>query len=169
MMYIEIVPRVVEDGAGFVAEQFFSYYDYRFSGYTVRRDNDNKWYVSGKGRLTQEEINAGGYSKKLYAPDEKVTVDASWKRGITGECSFTLVAQWRRGDGVVGDANGDGEVDLIDAMMIILRRCEKGKRRVVQKIALRHRPRSADRHQGRDESFFLFRCTEPCNFLYVIV
>ena len=27
MMYIEIVPRVVEDGAGFVAEQFFSYYD----------------------------------------------------------------------------------------------------------------------------------------------
>ena len=118
MMYIEIVPRVVEYGAGFVAEQFFSYYDYRFSGYTVRRDNDNKWYVSGKGWLTQEEINAGGYSKKLYAPDEKVTVDASWKRGITGECSFTLVAQWRRGDGVVGDANGDGEVDLIDAMMI---------------------------------------------------
>lgn len=118
MMYIEIVPRVVEDGAGFVAEQLFSYYDYRFSGYTVRRDNDNKWYVSGKGWLTQEEINAGGYSKKLYAPDEKVTVDASWKRGITGECSFTLVAQWRRGDGVVGDANGDGEVDLIDAMMI---------------------------------------------------
>lgn len=47
-----------------------------------------------------------------------MTVDASWKRGITGECSFTLVAQWRRGDGVVGDANGDGEVDLIDAMMI---------------------------------------------------
>ena len=46
MMYIEIVPRVVEDGAGFVAEQLFSYYDYRFSGYTVRRDNDNKWYVS---------------------------------------------------------------------------------------------------------------------------
>ena len=117
-MYIEIVPRVVEDGAGFVAEQLFSYYDYRFSGYTVRRDNDNKWYVSGKGWLTQEEINAGGYSKKLYAPDEKVTVDASWKRGITGECSFTLVTQWRRGDGVVGDANGDGEVDLIDAMMI---------------------------------------------------
>lgn len=96
MMYIEIVPRVVEDGTGFVAEQLFSYYDYRFSGYTVRRDNDNKWYVSGKGWLTQEEINAGGYSKKLYAPDEKVTVDASWKRGITGECSFTLVAQWRR-------------------------------------------------------------------------
>ena len=26
---------------------------------------------------------------------------------------------------------------------------------MVQKIALRHRPRSADRHRGRDESFFL--------------
>ena len=47
-----------------------------------------------------------------------MTVDASWKRGITGECSFTLVAQWRRGDGVVGDANGDGEVDISDAMLV---------------------------------------------------
>ena len=69
---------------------------YSFTGWYAKRNSDNKWYVSGKGWLSESEINSKGYSKKLYADKAIMTFNDSWTNGAKGNVSFTMYAQWKQ-------------------------------------------------------------------------
>lgn len=83
----------------------FSREGYKFVGWNLRRDNDNKWYALGQGWHTEDEIDANGYSKKVYPDQEELTFDASWIRDNEEARAFTLYATWKL-SGVVYIDNG---------------------------------------------------------------
>ncbi len=115
--------RKVEEGASFTTPNANLLYfcDYKVVGYTIKRNNDNKFYVSGTGWFTEDEIKVNGYSKKVYGAGQKYTLDSSWTKGISGTCSYTAFAVWGRPEGsVAGDFYQEEEVaiDIKDAMAI---------------------------------------------------
>lgn len=67
---------------------------YEWAGWTVKRNNDNKWYAAGQGWLTEGEINANGYLKQVYGNYETAILDESWVNGISGNASYTFYAVW---------------------------------------------------------------------------
>ena len=75
-------------------DNIFSREGYKFIGWNLRRNNDVKWYVIGQGWLTEDEILAGGYEKKLYPNQEELTLDMSWLKGNEEARTFTLFAVW---------------------------------------------------------------------------
>lgn len=67
---------------------------YTWAGWNVKRNNDNKWYVSGQGWCTESQISSNGYTKKTYSNYETATLNDSWTSGISGDCSYTFYAKW---------------------------------------------------------------------------
>ena len=67
---------------------------YTWAGWNVKRNNDNKWYVAGRGWCTESEINNNGYSKKTYSNGQTCTLDDSWTSGLSGDGSYTFYAVW---------------------------------------------------------------------------
>lgn len=95
-------------GTGSMADQSIVYGDtnvlhkntftnigYMFIGWTARRNKDNTWYVPNQGWLTEAQISAGGYSKKLYENEAELIFNNSWTGGAEGTVEFTFYAQWR--------------------------------------------------------------------------
>lgn len=82
---------------------------YKFVGWNVQREIDRKWYALGSpenGWLTENEILAGGYEKKLYANQDELLFDMSWIKGETGIIhQYTMYAIWEI-SGVVYIDNG---------------------------------------------------------------
>ncbi len=78
---------------------------YKFIGWHLYRNDDNKWYTEPQGWLTEDEISIGGYSKKLYANEETMIIDSSWINGNDVAREFTLYAIWEI-SGVVYIDNG---------------------------------------------------------------
>ena len=67
---------------------------YTWAGWNVKRNNDNKWYVAGKGWCTESEISTNGYNKKVYSNYQTCKLDDSWINGISGNGSYTFYAVW---------------------------------------------------------------------------
>ena len=67
---------------------------YTFAGWNVRRNNDNTWYVTGKGWCTESTITSNGYTKRVYNNAATLLLDTSWTNGITGDGSYTFFAIW---------------------------------------------------------------------------
>ena len=67
---------------------------YTWSGWHVKRNNDNKWYVDGQGWCTESQISSNGYVKKVYSNYQTCKLDDSWTSGISGNCSYTFYAIW---------------------------------------------------------------------------
>ncbi|MBQ4324096.1 MAG: InlB B-repeat-containing protein, partial [Clostridia bacterium] len=70
---------------------------FRFVGWNVKRENDNTWYVAGKGWLSESEINDNSYSKKLYSEEVSLELDYSWFKDFEAEEAFnyTFYAVWK--------------------------------------------------------------------------
>ena len=69
---------------------------YTWAGWNVKRNNDNKWYVAGKGWCTDSQISSNGYTKKVYSNYQTCTLDDSWINGLSGNGSYTFYAVWVR-------------------------------------------------------------------------
>lgn len=68
---------------------------YKFLGWNAYRHNDNKWYVSNQGWLTESEITAGGYEKKIYNTQDPLTFNIYWIEGNESVVSqYTYYAVW---------------------------------------------------------------------------
>ena len=78
---------------------------YKFVGWILQRNDDSKVDALGQGWHTEDEILASGYSKKTYANQVELTLDASWVRDNETAKSFTLYATWEI-SGVVYIDNG---------------------------------------------------------------
>ena len=78
---------------------------YKFVNWILQRDDDDKWYALGQGWHTEDEILANEYSKKTYANQAELKLDASWIRDNETAKSFTLYATWEI-SGVVYIDNG---------------------------------------------------------------
>lgn len=79
---------------------------YKFVGWNVLRETDRKWYVNGQGWVTDEEIIAGSYEKKLYPNQDELILDMSWIRGETAVIhQYTMYAIWEI-SGVIYIDNG---------------------------------------------------------------
>jgi uncharacterized repeat protein (TIGR02543 family) len=79
---------------------------YKFVGWNAQREVDRKWYVNGQGWVTEDEIAANGYEKKLYANQDELIFDLSWIKDETGVIhQYTMYAIWEI-SGVVYIDNG---------------------------------------------------------------
>lgn len=79
---------------------------YKFLGWNLQRNTDRKWYVDGKSWLTEDEIAANSYEKKLYENQSELIFDLSWIKGETGVINeYTMYAIWEI-SGVIYIDNG---------------------------------------------------------------
>lgn len=79
---------------------------YKFIGWNAYRNSDSKWYVTGQGWITENEILAGGYKKKVYENQVELTFNNSWIEGNENTISqYTMYAIWEI-SGVVYIDNG---------------------------------------------------------------
>lgn len=77
-----------------LAANKFTKTGYTFSGWNVYRNSDKKWYVSGQGWKTANEISSNGYTKALYKNQWSGTFNMSWMNlGKTND-TFTFYAVW---------------------------------------------------------------------------
>lgn len=83
------------NGGGTLPKCTYTRSGYTFSGWNVKRNADNKWYVSGKGWYAESAIPSG-YSKKVYADQCKITPDSSWTNGYSGTSTYTFYAIWAK-------------------------------------------------------------------------
>lgn len=67
---------------------------YKFIGWNAYRNEDKTWYVNGQGWVTEEEIIANGYTKKLYEDQCELTFDNSWIRENEEARLYTMYAVW---------------------------------------------------------------------------
>lgn len=89
-----------------LSKNAFTREGHKFVGWNLYRNNDNKWYALGQGWLTESEIASNGYSKKVYADQQELTLDLSWIRNNESARQFTLYAVWEV-SGVVYIDNGN--------------------------------------------------------------
>lgn len=68
--------------------------DSTFTGYTVKRSYDNKWYTTDAGWQTQAEIYNNGYTYKVYPAGNTYTLGTPWLGTIPTATTFTFYAQW---------------------------------------------------------------------------
>ncbi len=78
-----------------LSKNTFTRTGYTFTGWHAKR-SDGKWYSPGNGWVTDSEIAANGYTKKLYEDAWAGTLNTSWTNGTTGNVSFTFYAQWKQ-------------------------------------------------------------------------
>lgn len=83
----------------------FSREGYKFVGWNLYRNDDNKWYALSQGWMTEDEILTNGYSKKVYPNQDDLALDGSWIRDNENAKQFTMYAVWEI-SGVVYIDNG---------------------------------------------------------------
>lgn len=88
-----------------ISNNLFLREGYKFIGWNLYRNSDNKWYVSSHGWLTDDEIISKGYSKLLYTNQRELTLGESWINGDESARLFTFNAIWEI-SGVVYIDNG---------------------------------------------------------------
>lgn len=84
----------------------FSREGYKFVGWNLYRNADDKWYVATHGWLTEDEIAANGYSKLLYQSGRELTLGESWINGNEDARQFTYYAIWEISGVVYLDRTG---------------------------------------------------------------
>ena len=67
---------------------------YTSGGWYLKRNEDNKWYVGGKGWYTESEISANGYAKCVFGENSQHAINGGWIQGYGGSCTYTLHAVW---------------------------------------------------------------------------
>ena len=87
-----------------LSKNLFKREGYTFIGWNVCRD-DGKWYVNYNGWLTEDEIAAGGYEKKMYDNQVELNLNESWISDNEDARTFTMYALWEI-SGVVYIDNG---------------------------------------------------------------
>lgn len=92
---------------------------YTCIGWSVKRNTDNKWLVDGKGWCTDDQIQAGGYTKTVHSNNDIVEINGEWIKGLSGNGSYTFYAEWKEGGPVAGDANMDQKLDMQDAFYLL--------------------------------------------------
>lgn len=103
----EMDSQTIEWGELFtLSDNAFKRAGYKFVGWNVYRNNDNTWYATGRGWITEDEIIANGYSKKLYANQCELTFDNSWVTENEEARLYTMYAVWEMSGGVVYIDNG---------------------------------------------------------------
>lgn len=91
----EMSPQTIEWGATFnLSNNTFTREGYKFLGWNAYRNDDDTWYVIGQGWITEEEILANGYSKKLYENQCELIFDTSWIRENEEARLYTMYAVW---------------------------------------------------------------------------
>ncbi len=84
---------------------------YTWDGWNVKRNNDNTWYVAGRGWCTDSQISSNGYTRKVYNNNQTCTLDSSWINGLTGDGSYTFYAIWKKNTYTISyNANGGSGV-----------------------------------------------------------
>ena len=78
---------------------------YKFVGWNLYRNIDDKWYTTSNGWVSESEILANGYSKRLYENQQQLKIDNSWINGNESASLFKLRAIWEI-SGVVYIDNG---------------------------------------------------------------
>ena len=83
--------------------EYYSYYNitntipvksgYTFMGWNLTRSADNKIYVMGSGWKTSSEISSGNLTPRLYSPEERLQIGASWIEAAENT-AFTFTAVW---------------------------------------------------------------------------
>ncbi len=68
---------------------------YVFSGWTVKRKSDGKWYVAGKGWKTDAQIKLFKYTKKVYSNNASMTFSTSWYKASAKNDTYTFYAVWK--------------------------------------------------------------------------
>ena len=76
---------------------------YNFEGWHAYRVKDKKYFVEGKGWLSNSEIVSKGYTKKIYNPGTEYLFNNSWVTGCPENSSYCLEAVWEQ----IGDADLD--------------------------------------------------------------
>jgi len=74
----------------------FTYNGYSFQGWNVKRNGDDKWYVSGQGWLSESDISSSNYSKAVYSVGRTPTFNSSWTSGYTSISKYTFYAVWTK-------------------------------------------------------------------------
>lgn len=102
----DMSPQTIEWGAKFkLSNNTFKRDGYKFIGWNVYRNDDDKWYAIGQGWKTNDEIIANGYSKKLYENQSELTFDTSWVKENEEARLYTMYAIWEI-SGVIYIDNG---------------------------------------------------------------
>lgn len=66
---------------------------YAFSGWSVQRKSDSKWYTDN-GWFTEAELATNGYMKTLFTSGDRIVVGDKWVSDVTKEETFTFHANW---------------------------------------------------------------------------
>ena len=69
---------------------------YHFSGWNVKRNNDNTWATAGHGWLTESQLKEQGCSKQVFDNNSSYTLDGSWTCGLKSAGSYTFYATWTK-------------------------------------------------------------------------
>lgn len=102
----DMSPQTVEWGATFnLSNNTFKREGYKFIGWNAYRNDDDTWYAVGQGWVSEEEILANAYSKKLYENQCELKFDNSWIRDNEEARLYTMYAVWEI-SGVVYIDNG---------------------------------------------------------------
>lgn len=88
--------RTIKSGETFTPSKCtFTKNGYYFAGYNVCRKSDSKWYVSGKGWITNSEITNSGYTKAVYYNGSNYTFNGSWVNGVNPGETYTFYPVWK--------------------------------------------------------------------------
>ena len=66
---------------------------YSFSGWSVQRSSDNKWYTVN-GWFSDEELNNNGYDKELFTSGDRIVINDNWIDDVTKDETFTFHPHW---------------------------------------------------------------------------
>lgn len=72
----------------------FSREGYKFVGWNLYRNSDNKWYALSHDWFTESELIANDDSKFLYKDGQELILGQSWIRGNATARDFTFYAIW---------------------------------------------------------------------------
>lgn len=90
-------PQCVQRGQKFyITNTVPSRTGYTFKGWNVYRIKDKKYYVTGKGWLSESEINSNGYTKTLYTKDREYGFTGSWWKGCSAASHYIMIAKWEK-------------------------------------------------------------------------
>ena len=88
-------PQLVEWQETFtISDNKFKKEGYKVIGWYLRRNTDNKWYVTGQGWKSSNEVFVNKYEKKLYPIQSELKVDSSWISDNESAKEFTFYAVW---------------------------------------------------------------------------
>ncbi len=86
---------------------------YDFAGWYLKRNDDDKWFVSSVGWKNEWEIPYDGHEKSEYPNQWYNSVDWSWINGNDSATSFTFYAIWKPKTYTIGFNSNGGEGNTV--------------------------------------------------------